>query len=604
MKKTHILLLVLFIFLCTVGVAGLGGATYLVYEFGDPSNGESGNGPVLYIPDVSRDLSAIPNLPVAETSLSPIPDFEALIQQHTDAGKFGLIVDVSRYSHEISPYIYGVNFSNAELLTELNIPLRRWGGNATTRYNWKTDVANRASDWFYLNTPNEVENVADLPNNSSADRFMGETLELGTQPILTVPLIGWTPRGREELCGFPVSAYGQQQYVNPFDSNCGNGISPEGQLLVGNDPNLTSEQIDPEFVVEWINHLTQQFGTAENGGIQFYNLDNEPMLWHETHRDVHPEYLGYADMRQRSIDYAKAVKQGDPSAKTLGPTLWGWTAYLYSARDIQDGSGVFENPDRDEFGDQPFVQWYLEQMKLYEDETGERLLDYFDLHYYSQVDNVSLTEVIDPTTQKLRLNATRSLWDPTYRDESWINKSIMLIPQMHAWIEESYPGTGTAITEYNFGALNHITGALVQADALGIFGRERLDLATLWDPPTLDQPGAFAFKMFRNYDGSYSEFGDLSLPAASLDQSRVSIYASRRQADNAITIMLINKSKVREPVLLELNGEPLQGKSYEQYRYSAVRPLEIESLAPSILEGNILDMTLESESIQLIVIYP
>ena len=590
MKKRHLLLLVLFLILCIAGVAGIGGATYIVYEFGDPSNGESGKGPTAYIPDAGG----------ADDSLSA-SDFERLLQNNSDAGKLGLVVDTSQSLHEINPYIYGVNFSDVDLLTELNVPLRRWGGNATTRYNWKLDTTNRASDWFYLNTPNEVANVADLPNNSNADQFMGETLGLSAQPIVTVPLIGWTTRSRDGLCGFPVSTYGQQQYA---DSNCGNGISPDGQLLVGNDPSLTSERIDPDFVLEWVNHLTQQFDTAENGGVQFYSLDNEPMLWHETHRDIHPEYLGYADIREKSISYAKAVKEGDPTAKTLGPALWGWTAYLYSARDIQDGSGVFDNPDRDEFGSQPFVQWYLEQMRLYEEETGERLLDYLDLHYYSQIENVSLTEAIDPTTQKLRMNATRSLWDPTYRDESWINKSIMLIPQMHEWIDESYPGTGTALTEYNFGALHHITGALVQADALGIFGRERLDLATLWDPPTVNQPGAFAFKMYRNYDGENSEFGNLSLPAATLDQNRVSIYAAKRQSDNAITIMLINKSKVRESVTLDINGETLVGQTVEQYRYSADRPLEIEELSLLNLESNSLDLTLEAESIQLFVITP
>jgi hypothetical protein len=173
---------------------------------------------------------------------------------------------------------------------------------------------------------------------------------------------------------------------------------------------------------------------------------------------------------------------------------------------------------------------------------------------------------------------------------------------MHDWIEESYPGTGTALTEYNFGALNHITGALVQADALGIFGRERLDIASLWDPPTLDQPGAFAFKMYRNYNGEDGAFGELSLPAASLDQNRVSIYASHRQSDNAITIMLINKSKNVEKVVLDLNGEQLAGYNYEQYQYSAIRPREIEKLESLTIEANHLRLPLEPESIRLIVI--
>ena len=109
-------------------------------------------------------------------------------------------------------------------------------------------------------------------------------------------------------------------------------------------------------------------------------------------------------------------------------------------------------------------------------------------------------------TQALRLRSTRSIWDPNYPDESWINgtegwPTVRLIPRMRDWVASNYPGTKLAITEYNWGALDHINGALAPADALGIFGREGLDLATLWAAPDPDQPGAFAFRMYRNYDG-------------------------------------------------------------------------------------------------------
>jgi hypothetical protein len=112
---------------------------------------------------------------------------------------------------------------------------------------------------------------------------------------------------------------------------------------------------------------------------------------------------------------------------------------------------------------------------------------------------------------------------------------------MRAWVNTHYPGTKLAISEYNWGALNHINGALAQADVLGIFGRERLDLATLWAPPEFDDPGAFAFRMYRNYDGAGSAFGDLNVPASSGDQEKLSIYAARRNQDGRLTLMVINK---------------------------------------------------------------
>ena len=78
-----------------------------------------------------------------------------------------------------------------------------------------------------------------------------------------------------------------------------------------------------------------RYGTAAHGGVAYYNLDNEPMLWSNTHRDVHPEPTSYDEMRDRTYPYAAAVKAADPTAKTLGPVVWGWTAYFWSA--LTDG---------------------------------------------------------------------------------------------------------------------------------------------------------------------------------------------------------------------------------------------------------------------------
>ena len=80
----------------------------------------------------------------------------------------------------------------------------------------------------------------------------------------------------------------------------------------------------------------------------------------------------------------------------------------------------------------------------------------------------------------------------------------MLIPRMKNWVASYYPGTKIGITEYNWGAEGHINGATAQADILGIFGREGLDLATRWTTPAAARPLYKAMKMFRNYDGNKS----------------------------------------------------------------------------------------------------
>jgi uncharacterized repeat protein (TIGR01451 family) len=332
----------------------------------------------------------------------------------------------------------------------------------------------------------------------------------------------------------------------------------------------------------------------------FYDLDNEPMLWNSTHRDVHPDPVDYDEMRDRTWQYGAAVKAADPTAQTLGPVTWGWCAYLYSAAD-----GCSPGPDRASHGGIDFTPWYLQQMAAYEQANGVRILDYLDLHYYPQASGVALSSAGNAETQALRLRSTRSLWDPTYQDESWISDTtsepIQFIPRMQQWVADNYPGTRTAITEYNWGALDHINGALAQADVLGIFGREGLDLATLWGPPDADEPGAYAFRMYLNYDGLGSGFGETSVYASSTDQGQVSIYAARRDDDAALTLMAINKTDQPLTSTVSLANVAPVG-SAQVYRYSSADLDAIVHEPDQPLAGDGFTTTLPANSITLFVI--
>lgn len=459
-----------------------------------------------------------------------------------------LTVDPAASRHAISPDVYGMNFADEALAKELRLPVRRWGGNATTRYNYLYDETNRGSDWYFENVPGPAPDPAALPDGSETDQFTEQDRRTGTGTILTVPLIGWTPKGRDYTCGFSIEKYGPQQGADAqWRPDCGNGVKPDGTDVTGNDPTDTSVPAGPRYITDWLAHLTGKYGQAKDGGVRFYNLDNEPDLWHATHRDVHPEGAGYDEMRDQTYAIAGAVKAADPGAKTLGPVGWGFQSLTMSGLDKQtcdrEGGDCWSNPpDRAAHGGVPFAAWYLGQMKAYEQEHGTRILDYFDEHLYPQQSGVALGEAGDAATQELRLRSTRQLWDPAYTDESWIGQPIEYIPRMRRLVDENYPGTKLAITEYNWGALGHINGAVAQADVLGIFGREGLDLATLWAPPGASDPGAHAFRMYRNYDGAGASFGDTSVRAASADQGRLAVYAAERSSDKALTLMIVNKS--------------------------------------------------------------
>ena len=139
---------------------------------------------------------------------------------------------------------------------------------------------------------------------------------------------------------------------------------------------------------------------------------------------------------------------------------------------------------------------------------------------------------------------------------------------------------------------------------LGIFGREGLDLATLWAPPTFDQPGAYAFRMYRNYDGQHHTFGDVSVHAASTDQDQLAVYAARRSSDNALTIMVINKSLTQALTgsMVLSNTNPITRAAV--YRYSAANPSAIARQADQIIASGSFSATLPAQSITLFVTSP
>jgi uncharacterized protein (TIGR03437 family) len=459
-----------------------------------------------------------------------------------------LSVDAAAQNHPISPDIYGINdYSDQGLASELRLSVRRWGGDATTRYNWQLDSYNSASDWYYedFTASNATSNVRD---NSKFNQVMELSRTTGTRTIGTIPMIGWIAKTRNQNCSFAVAKYGPQQQTDPYNSQCGNGVRPDGTNITGNDPNDASMPVDVNAMRKWVEYLVNRYDRADRGGVAIYCLDNEPTIWLFVHRDVHPKPPSYDEIRDLGFAYAAMIKSVDPSAQVSGPVLSGWDSFFYSAVDWLSGWNTppyqyWDNPvDRNAHGGLAFLDWYLQQMRDYENQHGIRILDYLDLHAYVLPDGLAFQPAGDAATQALRLESTRVLWDPNYQFASTdIQEPVRLIPRMHDRVNNNYPGTKLAITEYNWGALEDINGALAQADVLGIFGREGVDLATIWGPPTPDQPGAFAFRMYRSYDGMGGAFGETSVQATSTAQGQLSVYAARR-SDSALTLMVINKT--------------------------------------------------------------
>ncbi len=87
----------------------------------------------------------------------------ASIDRQTAASGPALSVNAAVGQRPIDPMIYGMNFADPALLQQLQLPVNRWGGNATTRYSWQNDMANHASDWYFENIPGEPRTPASCP---------------------------------------------------------------------------------------------------------------------------------------------------------------------------------------------------------------------------------------------------------------------------------------------------------------------------------------------------------------------------------------------------------------------------------------------------------
>lgn len=520
-----------------------------------------------------------------------------------------LSVDASAARRPISPDIYGINdYGNTGLNSELRVGVTRWGGDSTSRYNWLNDSNNAGSDWYFTSFPSGIKRPDLLPFGSMFDQFVDSNLRNGSRAMGTIPVLDWLPSRRVEMCSFSVAKYGPQQQVNPYNKDCGNGLKPDGKTQIVNNPADVGTRVDETFAADWVRHVVSRYGTAADGGVSLWSLDNEPEWWMGVHIDIHPKPATYDEMLERGVRYAKVVKSVDPTALVTGPVPSGWMSYFYSAADFIAGWNSHSpwrydtNPvDRKAHGNVPFLDWYLQQMRQYEEQNGVRLLDYLDVHGYITPTGIAFGKP-GGGSDALRLTSTRALWDPNYlfKDDT-ITAPPRLVPRLREWVANNYPGTKTAITEYNWGAFDDITGAIAQADVLGIFGREGLDLATLWGPPTAAQPAAFAFRMYLNYDGLGGQFGSTSVQAATGDPDLLSIFASER-SDRALTVLVLNKSTNDLSTSVSLAsftaGGTAEAYSYNSANLKAI--VRVDDVAVDPAAG--LSYTFPARSITLFVV--
>jgi hypothetical protein len=499
--------------------------------------------------------------------------------------------------------IFGVNFADQEQLNSVPYTINRKGGNAETAFNWKRGIKNSGSDWLYISSPESVDE-SKLPEGTSLTKHVDITRQAKSEVMLTSTLIGYAAIDeRSKKWSYSVKKYGAQQQTECTQSgnqgwcqpDAGNGVKTDGTKITNNNPADTYQKINETYTTQLIEFLNKR-----NTKVTYWSLDNEFDLWHESHRDIHPQPATYKEFVDLSIKYGTAIKKAASYAKTLGPASWGWCGYFFSPAD-----NCAIGADRKANGNVAFIEYYLQQLAQYKKTSKVDVLDYLDIHYYPQAQGI-YSNNDDPNTQEVRIRSVKSLYDPNYEDESWIAstadpslKKINLIPRMKSYIAKYYPTAKLAITEYNFGGDNLMSAALAQVDALGVFAREGVDMACRWVAPEVHSLAETAYKLFLNYDGKGAKIQGQVVSATTSNVDKLGTY-SFYSSTGVMYVVLINKmttavnAEVTIPVSKVLKGT--------LYQFSdSIRDLHVEATPSSTAKG-VFSIPLRERSASLLVV--
>jgi fibronectin type 3 domain-containing protein len=493
----------------------------------------------------------------------------------------------------ISPWIYGINFySNSDPAL---ITVDRMGGNRWTAYNWETNASNAGSDYVYDNdsflssstTPAEA-----LRSVIAADQDRGQA------SIMTVQLQGLVSADESG----PVSVTHPPdltRFRQVVDKKSTISSAAFTTTPLTTDANVYMD----EFVWAMDQKLPGIFG-GRPALPTFVELDNEPELWNSTHLEAQgPTAISSDNYVAKAIDLSRAIKDQFPDAVIFGPVHYGFEG-IYSWQGelpaTPDGTNWF--PDK-----------YLPAVKAASDTYGRPLIDVYDFHWYSEATD-GTTRVVNMTGATLTaaqvqaiVQSPRSLWDPSYSENSWITNDVLgepinLLGRLQEKIDAEFPGTKIALTEYENGGDNHIAGTIAQADNLGIFGAHGVYAATLW--PLGPCPYILAgFRAFRGFDGAQASFGDTALPATSSSVQTVSVYASLDSTTpGRVVFVAVNRST--SPRVTAITGQALAGTAtiYQMTAASAqaqtpVHPVLVGTMAAS---GSALSITLPALSVTTI----
>lgn len=463
-------------------------------------------------------------------------------QAHLEEESAKITITPSEQLKMISPYIFGVN--TGVDLNAVSAKSIRLGGNRMSAYNWENNMSNAGADYY-----------------NTSDLYLVSGIPAAFRQVPGGPALALSDEARQHNIPYTLLTLQMLGYVTSDQSGRvteENAAPSDNWVKVENRKNevfsLVPDTTDGiVYIDEYLHYLFDKLGKSDSEtGIKAFALDNEPVLWKYTHSLIQHGDLSCAEIIARSVNLASLVKEMDAGAEVFGPSLFGYSAF------VDFGSAPDWQQLKADNNYRWFIDYYLDEMCRAEANSGTRILDVLDIHFYTEAKGAcgerSCNHYDNDDCIKARLDSVKSLYDETYRENSWITDTgaafFPLLPNLQQSIDAYYPDTKIAFSEYNFGGGDHISGAVAEADTLGIFAEYGVYFATIWSFDN-NQYQLAAINMFTNYDGNGNGFGD-TLVKSEYENETISVYSSIDSSDTTTVKMIVTNHSIHDETPVEI----------------------------------------------------
>jgi len=442
-----------------------------------------------------------------------------------------ITVNANSGKRPFSPYIFGKNNvlpstylnngTNTEVTKAIEAGIRfvrQGGGNNSTKYNWRMKLSSHP-DWYN----NVYANNWDAAAKNLTDKMPG------VQGMWSFQLLGKVAANTQS--NFPDWNYNSSKWWDGVNQNLAGGgtVNPAGggKALVEGNTDL--------YLKDWpadstVGILDKWFGAGGLGYdttfYRYWSMDNEPEIWNGTHDDVMKTQIPAEEFMQLYFKVAKAARAKFPGIKLSGPVPaneWQW--YRYGSDGISYKGKKY-----------CWLEYFILRIAEEEKETGIKLLDVLDIHYYPSsskpVELVQFYRVFfDRNYVYPEANGVKTVnggWDNSQNKE-------YILARCNDWLRKYMGANHTVkfgVTETGLNSNDANVQASWYASTMGEFMKNGVEIFTPW---------SWNAGMWETVH-LFSRYGhDNFVDAVSSLETTVSAYPTVNASSDSMTIFLVNR---------------------------------------------------------------